>query len=428
MGLGLSVTAVSSPEKKKSSSVRGPLAQDFTIAIKAPGNNHREGYIYFNGFARLSDNSFLALAVIDQPEEATAAGVNGYQGRVILSRSDDGGESWKVLNTNLDFGRRMIGGALFVYDNALYLFATPKDDDGIIRVARSDDRGATWSEWVEVLRVPRQVKPDSVASGVRPTTDDDPNWSDEQKWIAYLQTSMAVWRGHLYFAVSERCQDMAIVSCNLKNGLLNPDSWRISKTMPVSIPKELNPGFFPGPSMSTLEGNVIVINGQLRLLARQVVDRYGTSNIAAVFDVKENNGRPELSFVQFFPVPGAHGLFNVVFDAESRLFWMASNLESNSQKWIKSPSGSHKGRDRRFLMLWYSLDALNWFPAGCIAAAEKMQQTFNYPSMIIDGDDLAIVSRTTLDADKYTSHDADHVTFHRVRDFRSLAMNIHPAP
>ena len=125
--------------------------------------------------------------------------------------------------------------------------------------------------------------------------------------------------------------------------------------------------------------------------------------------------------------PGAHGLFKIVYDNESKLFWMASNLESNSQNWVTCPSGSHKGRDRRFLMLWYSLDALNWFPAGCIAAAVRMQQTFNYPSMIIDGDD-GNSCKVTIDADNYTSHDSDHVTFHRVRNFRSLAMNIFPVP
>jgi len=75
-------------------------------------------------------------------------------------------------------------------------------------------------------------------------------------------------------------------------------------------------------------------------------------------------------------------------------------------------------------MLWYACDALNWFPAGCIAIAEKLTQSFMYPSIVIDGDDLAIISRTSLHA--IDQHDADLVTFHRVCDFRSLAMDIWP--
>jgi hypothetical protein len=46
------------------------------------------------------------------------------------------------------------------------------------------------------------------------------------------------------------------------------------------------------------------------------------------------------------------------------------------------------------------------------------------PSMLIDGDDLVILSRTSRDA--ANQHDADLATFHRVRDFRPLAAPIWP--
>jgi hypothetical protein len=291
-----------------------PHAQNYTVAIKAPGSNHDEGYIYFSGFARLSKGAFIVFAVIDQPNAATKKGIKGHQGRIILSRSDNGGKTWNLLDTNLNFGGRMMGGALFVYENSLYMFVSPIGNDGILSVARSNDEGLTWTDWVEVIRIPRQAKSDANAKEERQTAYDDPNWSEGEKWIAYLQTAMAVKNGRLYLSVSERTQDMAIVSCDLARGLLNKAAWKISETAPVSIPKELNPGLFPGPSMSTLEGNVIEIDGKLRLLARQVIDRYGTSNIAAVFDVTETGDKPQLNFVQFFPIPGAHGLFKILYD------------------------------------------------------------------------------------------------------------------
>jgi len=57
-----------------------------------------------------------------------------------------------------------------------------------------------------------------------------------------------------------------------------------------------------------------------------------------------------------------------------------------------------------------------------------------YPVMVIDGDDLAILVRTSK---RYSGpqaenrarngfHDANQLTFHRVQDFRFLAMSIHP--
>jgi hypothetical protein len=72
------------------------------------------------------------------------------------------------------------------------------------------------------------------------------------------------------------------------------------------------------------------------------------------------------------------------------------------------------------------VDALNWFQAGCVAHAAKASQSFMYARPVIDGDDLAIISRSSIQAP--SQHDADHATFHRVRDFRSLAMNLVPEP
>ena len=51
-------------------------------------------------------------------------------------------------------------------------------------------------------------------------------------------------------------------------------------------------------------------------------------------------------------------------------------------------------------------------------------QAFMYPSAAIDGNDIAFISRTSSEAQN--QHDADIVTFHRIRDFRALAMDIFP--
>ena len=85
------------------------------------------------------------------------------------------------------------------------------------------------------------------------------------------------------------------------------------------------------------------------------------------------------------------------------------------------------GNERRILMLLYSLDALNWFQAGCIAMSRDPLQSYHYAAPLIDGDDLLILSRTSSPNARH-QHDSDLVTFHRVRDFRSLALDLHPAP
>jgi hypothetical protein len=75
-------------------------------------------------------------------------------------------------------------------------------------------------------------------------------------------------------------------------------------------------------------------------------------------------------------------------------------------------------------MLLYSLDGLNWFQAGCVAQAGKISQSFMYARPVIDGDDLAIISRSSINAPN--QHDAGCATFHRVRDFRRLALKLEP--
>ena len=44
--------------------------------------------------------------------------------------------------------------------------------------------------------------------------------------------------------------------------------------------------------------------------------------------------------------------------------------------------------------------------------------------MLIDGDDLLFAVRTSREGGN--NHDAELVTFHRLPDFRSLALDVHP--
>lgn len=199
----------------------------------------------------------------------------------------------------------------------------------------------------------------------------------------------------------------------------------------MTIPKELNPGFFPGPAMRCLEGNVIEVAGRLRVLARAVIDKQGTANMAAVFDLQDRKGELGIGFTQLAALPGGQCKFFIVHDPQSNLYWMASNVPANSQGWVEYETAeladgrkTSPGNDRRFMMLWYVCDAMNWFPAGCIARAEKLSQSFMNPVLAIDGGDLAVLSRTSLDSGSF--HDSDMLTFHRVKDFRSLAMDIWP--
>ena len=77
-------------------------------------------------------------------------------------------------------------------------------------------------------------------------------------------------------------------------------------------------------------------------------------------------------------------------------FWrmrLAQNLE-------QFDAAMEKGR--RILILIYSADAQNWFQAGFIAMSRRMLDAFSYASNLTDGDDLLVLSPTSVNA--YNQH------------------------
>jgi len=128
-------------------------------------------------------------------------------------------------------------------------------------------------------------------------------------------------------------------------------------------------------------------------------------------------------------LPGGQCKFFILYDDRSKLFWMLSNIPTDSQdlynrkkELIESGFVAGPGNERRILVLHYGRDGLNWFPAGVVALWSSPLQAFMYPSAAIDGDDLVFISRTSRYAPN--QHDADLATFHRIQDFRSLAVDL----
>ncbi|HWL53837.1 MAG TPA: sialidase family protein [Chthoniobacteraceae bacterium] len=379
------------------------LAQNFTTVATVPeGDENSYPLFYSNGFALLPGGRFVAVG---NRVRRLRSGKGPIADGIVVARSGDHGETWETV-CFLPF-QEVVESALFVYEGTLYMLVGPRTHRGKVWILASGDEGKNWTQPIEIIT--------AADGGETPT------------WYCLHQTQMAVWDGKLYFSVSEICQKPAVICCDLAKGPLHAAAWRISQLVEMPIPKELNPGLFPGPSNRCLEGNVIRINGKLRVLSRAIIDRQGTANMAAVFDLTDEQGELNFAFTQLSALPGGQCKFYIIYDEPSKLFWMASNIAANTQGWVEDPYPfKHPPgvSDRRFLMLWYACDALNWFPAGCIAAAEKLTQSFMYPSVHVDGEDLAILSRSSLNSGHH--HDADCLTFHRVRNFRSLAMNIWP--
>lgn len=385
-----------------------PLAQDYTVVFHNPDPEY---YVEGPGLVRLDDGAFVAFVPVVPREQWSKERRVGHSITHIL-RSGDGGKSWQPL-ADLPY----YSAAPWTHRGALYLFANKpgaksRNDD--LLLLRSGDGGKTWSEPVTLF--PGHF------------------WN--------CRTGMAVRDNHLYWAVDDlslgaKRGPRAVVG-DLSADLMTPASWRMSEPVPFpGVPDALtNPKFAELPSQY-LEPNVLNVRGQLRVLATVKPKRQSTAGLCAVLDLHDDGGKPELKFTQFHPMPGGQLKFCVQWDKASQMFWATANLVVDSQGafdwWAESEKRGNiryasglGGNDRRFLMLLYGVDGLNWLQAGCVAQAGKISQSFMYARPVIDGDDLAIIARPSVNAPN--QHDADYATFHRVRDFRNLALKLVPEP
>jgi hypothetical protein len=384
------------------------VAQDFTIPITVPQSDL---YIHDPGMSVLLNGHLFVVAPVRRRRELEKPewGPSPQATSLLLARSSDHGKTWQQLPTIPDFR----DATPFVHNGSLYLLI-PDYANNMILLMQSTDEGTSWSSPVTVL--------------------------EEHLWNC--QTCMTKRDGHLYWALTNwpRGNTLKSISVDLSRDLLTPKSWSVSSGCDMPRVPDLlkdaqtagNRKRSPRPWSvdSWLEPNVVNVNGRLRVLSRVVIDDFATAGLGALCEIELNNDKEmNMKFSQFYPVPGGQCKFMIVYDETSRLFWMLSNIPTDSHDLFENFQTLGKagfvhgpGNERRILTLHYSLDALNWFPGGIVAMWSNPMQSFMYPSAAIDNDDLVFISRTSRNAPN--QHDADLVTFHRIRNFRSLAVDL----
>ncbi len=375
-----------------------PLAQDYTLVFHNPDS---KVYIEQCGLVKMPDGALVAaVSVVVRGATLREVGARGIvPSQTHIVRSTDGGQSWQAV-AELPYYTAVP----WVHEGTLYLFAMPegtrvRNDDLLLLVSK--DGGQTWSDPVTLF--------------------------EGHFWNAH--TGMVRRDNRLYWAVCDlsglqsgpRQRRPRILAGDLSKDPMNPRSWRLSE--PADFP-EVPPALIHpkrGAGSVSLEPNVIEVAGRIRVVSCTKPPRQSTAGLAAVYDVDDDGENLGISFTQYHPRPGGQLKFFILWDEVSQLFWSTANLVVDSQGMLGVPAG---GNDRRFLMLFYGLDGLNWFQAGCVAQAGTIEQSFMYPTPVIDGEDLAIIARSNIDGPN--RHDADCATFHRVKDFRRLALNLVP--
>ena len=363
-------------------------------------------YLYTPGIVEGFDGRFVVAVdyggpgtyALDGPKSDFGDYKAGNQIRVLLS--DDKGRTWRETSARIP----MMHEILFKAGKSLYMVG----HSGRLLATRSDDNGETWSEPSVLCPEPRWHQSCTAVD-----TYDGKVTLVYEKWVAEPHP----WPGVGPVLMQARVDDDLTQASAWKfSELYDPDT-DMEAARPSGIPVTA-----PGHA-GLLETNVVRVHDPQRPF-------YDSTGRSVVLMARASTGFPDIGVmlrgyeredgslaigrlqknegeVYFTHIPGADLKFHVVYDAETQLYWL---LHSQID-------GRMNGRRR--LALSYSPDLLRWTFAGLVAVGPTDHSARHYATMIIDGDDLCIVSRSGDECAR-TAHDGNIVTFHRVRDFRPL--------
>ena len=390
-------------------SCRGPgncgrlVASEQVIAVSPCADSI---FLYTPGIVEGFDGRYVVsvdyggpgTAALDGPTSDLGDFRAGNQIRILLS--DDKGRTWRETPTRLP----MMHEILFKAGKSLYMVG----HSGRLLITRSDDNGESWSEPAVLCPEPRWHQSCTAVDH-----HDGKVTLVYEKWVSDGHP----WPGVGPVLMQAREEDDLTLASNWKfSELYNPDADMLA-ARPAGIP------LVAPQRAGMLETNVVRTFDPQRPF-------YDSTGRSVVLLSRTATGFPDIGVllrgyeredgslaigrwhkndgeVYFVHIPGGDLKFHVVYDPEMQLYWLLHSQIDGRMN------------NRRRLALSFSPDLLHWTFAGLVAVGPTDHSARHYATMILDGDDLCIVSRSG-DENARTSHDGNLVTFHRVRDFRSL--------
>lgn len=317
--------------------------------------------------------------------------------RMSVFESRDKGRSW----TRIADLQGQWWSSLFVHNGALYLMGTTREY-GYTVIRRSMDGGHTWTE------------PSDPENGLL--------LGDGAYHCA--PHPIVIWKGRIWRAMEDANNGTKwgerfsafMMSAPVNADLLKASSWTSSNRLPRI------PGWLNGSFGAWLEGNAVVSPEGEMLDILRVDIKTGDDEKAAIVrissDGKTATFDPARDFVEF---PGGSKKFTIRWDARSKQYWSVSNIIPAEYRQGK-PS-----RTRNTLALIRSKDLRTWeISRVLIQNPDTARHGFQYADWLFDGNDLVAVVRTAFD-DKdggaHNQHDANFLTFHRIKNFRFARKN-----
>lgn len=411
-----------------------PLADDFKVLMDSPDPENI--WTCSPGICRLPSGRLIATGGFRGPNIANLEGPKSdtHQGQVFIS--DDQGESWEMV-------------AKYPFMHARPFYAGSKvyilGHAGDLAVIASDDDGQTWSDTVYLSK--------------------DQSWHQAPCSVLYANECV--------YLVMERevysdCKSWtpSVLAPVLMRGRLDADltkveNWTFASELAFrdafSDEKMINEGrtfypinakadYFAAPGRESappgwLETNVFKIYDQdhywydptgrtIHLIARMHNGMTGYGALLKVTEEAPGEGAMTTGFeklpsggeYRFIAIPGGQMKFHITYDEPTKLYWLLNTQATDSMtraEKIGKDRYNLPNNQRSRMVLHFSTNMVDWCFAGVVAMGTSELEARHYASMVIDGDDLCILSRSG-DKKAATPHNGNLITFHKLKDFRSL--------
>ncbi len=415
------------------------LADEFVTLAESPYPG--EVFCYSPGICRLASGRLVAtmdyggkgVGKLPLPRSRCGDAEAGNAGQAFVS--DDHGKSWRnVLDFPFYHARPFEAG-----ENLCIL-----GHSGDLMISVSKDDGESWSA------------PAALSAGQRWHQAPCNVWYANGKIYLVMERYLYDWSGGREWCGWHR-MSLVVMSGRTESDLTLRENWTFSNEFfyhealpeikgcgtPFYRPGEITP---PGAAITRrmepvawLETNIVQFSDPEHIWhdpAGRTFYLFSRTNncppdLAMLTRVKESpDGSLTVGFAEapsgevflLVPLPGGQMKFHILYDVESRLFWLLGTQAGDSMikpERMGADRFHHPLNERRRLQLHFSKNCVNWHFAGLVAAGRSDRESRHYASMAVDGDDLVILCRSGDDR-AVSAHNGNLITVHTVKEFRNL--------